>query len=94
MHDTMRHQWEYLCHELMELPYATIVTAMGCWPQSKNKQRDNNMRAQMHIAQQYGIDVYDISAIISDLDVSDFFDSVGHLKVTNKLIQLWARFTF
>ena len=29
MHDSMRDQWEFLCMELMGLPYVTIVTAMA-----------------------------------------------------------------
>ena len=61
----------------------------GLLEKSRNQQRDNNMRAQMHIAQQYGIDVYDISAMISELDESEFFDAIGHLKVSPKAFEFY-----
>ena len=93
MHDTMRAHWEDVCTMLLEIPYVTIVTAMGGWPRSSNTQRGNNMEAQKHIASHMGLGVYDISQQISDLDASDFHDSTGHLKISPERMEFTIGFS-
>ena len=53
-----------------------------------SRKRDANMKAQMHIAKQMGLDVYDVPQMPKGLSDHDFSDSTGNLASTPTCTEL------